>query len=154
MTTEAPPAAVLAYLSSCARTDASGATVFHDETYGLHLASDREGCPPRSAREVADWTRTNRPELWGQPETKAAAPTSTTAADVMARVRAGDLSADEATKRILAIGATATTSAPSRAAVATDARAPAPTMTEMMAAVRRGVPGAQARLEAAMKEII
>jgi hypothetical protein len=139
MTTDPNPTpAVLAFLADRVRHDANGAPYFLDDAGSTILDSDSPDYPTADARAVARWTRTHRPELWG--ETAKPAPATSSAADMMARVRTGTLSVADATAALLAQQTPETTQTPAKPA------APQ-TVSELMAAVRRGTPGAAAALE-------
>jgi hypothetical protein len=104
MTTDplaAPPGSVLSFLSDRMRRDEAGNPYFLDDAGLPILDVSRDGCPPADAKAVAAWTRTNRRDLWAEKPTETAAATAHTAADVMAQVRTGALSASEATARLL-----------------------------------------------------
>lgn len=105
--TDTPNEAVAAYLTSIYRIDANGTGSFHDPLYGPFISTGRAGCPAMSASEVAAWTKVNRPDLWGHPETTPVAPPTapSTAADVMAAVRSGALSEDAGLAAMRALSA-------------------------------------------------
>lgn len=110
-----PPSAVLRYLSEMTRYDENGRRYFADADNTAILDLHAEGCPNAGPRAAARWLQTSRPDLWA--ETKATekpvetAPPST-AADVMAAVRSGSMTADEATRRLMVTRPAETRQAP------------------------------------------
>jgi hypothetical protein len=116
-----PPPAVLAFLAERARRTDDGSTYFADDAGLPLLATDVPGCPHAGPREAAAWTLQHRRDLWGdtaKPETKPAAPT--TMSGIMAAVRAGEMSVDQATASMFAHAALV----PSKPAAAHRSRRP------------------------------
>jgi hypothetical protein len=148
-----PPAAVLAFLSERQRYDENGKTYFIDDQGDPIWDLKKDMCPPADARGAAWWTRQFRPDLWSNPkaETKVADPAPvevpTTSAGLMLAVRAGTMTVEDATARMMAARPTET--APAPAMSSTGSLAPTG-ISALMARVRNGDVGAQAELDRAV----
>jgi hypothetical protein len=140
-----PPAAVLALLSERTRYDAEGNRFFADEDGSPIIDIHEPGCPNAGPRAAARYLHSRRPDLWA--ETKAAeAPVKPVAkpantVEAMAAVRDGRMSVQDATAFMFC----RSDPVPDKA---TSVPVQDETFTSLMAAARRGEPGAQARLDA------
>ncbi|MFK5599098.1 hypothetical protein ACFZ8E_19170 [Methylobacterium sp. HMF5984] len=137
-----PPPGVLRDLADRRRVEPDGSAWFADDAGRPILDTARPGFPYADARTAAMWTLKHRPDVWGvdkpASETAPAVPSVTstsTAADLMAAVRTGSMTADEATRRMLVARPAETRPAPGIPDAPTFA---GDTMTALMAKAKAG----------------
>lgn len=110
-----PPAA-LADLNRRIVRDSEGTMTFIDD-HGFPLMHlDKEGCPNYSPQDTVAWSRVAHPELWGtetSPPAAEAAKSSapTTASEIMLAVRAGTMTAADASTALAKLANTSTMTA-------------------------------------------